>query len=110
MKNQIEKADEFAKLHVKGDPLIIFNAWDAGTARAAQEIGVKAVATGSYAVALANGFEDGEKIPLDLVLANLERIVGNVDLPVSLDFEGGYARDQEKLSESITRVLDATAI
>src|SRR5207249_105084 len=64
----------------------------------------------SYAVAQANGFDDGEKMPLDLVLANLARIVASVDLPVSLDFEGGYARDQEKLAQNITRVIDEGAI
>jgi 2-methylisocitrate lyase-like PEP mutase family enzyme len=40
---------------------------------------------------------------LELVLANLERIVGVVDLPVSLDFEGGYAREQDKLAENIKK-------
>ena len=110
MKNQIERANQFAKLHIKGDPLIIFNVWDAGTGKAAQEIGVKAIATGSYAVALANGFDDGEVIPLDLVLANLTRIVASVDLPVSLDFEGGYSRDQAQLAENVTKVIEAGAI
>ena len=110
MKNQIENADRFGKLHVKGDPLIIFNVWDAGTAKAAEEIGAKAIATGSYAVALANGFDDGEKMPLDLVLANLTRIISSVDLPVSLDFEGGYSRDQDRLAENIRKVIDAGAI
>ena len=81
MTNYQEKARFFSSLHVKGDPLIIFNVWDAGTAKAVAEIGAKAVATGSYAVALANGFEDGENIPLDLVLDNLRRIVAAVDLP-----------------------------
>lgn len=103
-------AADFAKLHVKGDPLIIFNVWDAGTAKAAAEIGAKAIATGSYAVALANGFDDGEQVPLDLVLQNLERIVRAVDLPVSLDFEGGYAREQVELAGNIKRVIEAGAI
>lgn len=110
MTNQAELANTFAALHVKGDPLIIFNVWDAGTAKAAAVIGVKAVATGSYAVALANGFEDGESIPLDLVLANLRRIVKSVDLPVSLDFEGGYARGPGELAENIKKVIEAGAI
>ncbi|NOT47981.1 MAG: isocitrate lyase/phosphoenolpyruvate mutase family protein, partial [Acidobacteria bacterium] len=110
MADQHEMAKAFAALHVKGDPVIIFNVWDAGTARAAAEIGVSAVATGSYAVALANGFEDGEAVPLDLVLANLKRIVSTVDLPVSLDFEGGYAREQAELAENIKKVIEAGAI
>lgn len=103
-------ANSFAALHVKGDPLIIFNVWDAGTAKAAAEIGVKAVATGSYAVASANGFDDGESVPLELVLGNLRRIVGVVDLPVSLDFEGGYAREPQALAENIKKVITAGAI
>lgn len=110
MIDQIERAKEFAALHLKGDPLIIFNVWDAGTAKAAAEIGAKAIATGSYAVAMANGFEDGETMPFELVLANIRRIVSTVNLPVSLDFEGGYAREQDKLAENIKIVIEAGAI
>lgn len=110
MKDQAERARTFADLHVKGDPLIIFNVWDAGTAKAVAEVGAKAVATGSYAVALANGFNDGEIIPLALVLENLRRIVGAVDLPVSLDFEGGYATEPDKLRKNIAEVIKAGAI
>lgn len=110
MINQKEFANDFAKLHIKGNPVIIFNVWDAGTAKAAQEIGAKAVATGSWAVAAANGFADGENIPLDLVIANLERITASVDIPVSVDFEGGYAVEPDGLRENIKRVIDAGAI
>jgi 2-methylisocitrate lyase-like PEP mutase family enzyme len=110
MTAQAEKAQKFAGLHVKSDPLIIFNVWDAGTANAIAEIGAKAVATGSYAVALANGFADGENIPLELVLENLKRIVESVDLPVSLDFEGGYAKEPEQLGKNIEQAIKAGAI
>ena len=110
MANQKELAETFASLHVKGDPIIIFNVWDAGTAKAAEGFGAKAIATGSYAVAQANGFEDGEKLPLEVVLANLERIVANVDLPVSLDFEGGYATEPVELSENTRLAIKAGAV
>ena len=110
MSTQKEKAEQFRALHVKGDPLIIFNVWDAGTAKALSEVGAKAVATGSYAVALANGFADGETMPLDLVLENIRRIVNGVDLPVSLDFEGGYAVEPEQLRKNIAPVIDAGAV
>jgi 2-methylisocitrate lyase-like PEP mutase family enzyme len=110
MANQKELAQSFTEFHIKGDPVIIFNIWDAGTAKAAQEIGAKAIATGSWAVAAANGFADGEKIPLDLVIANLERIVSSVNLPVSLDFEGGYATGSDGLRENIRKVIEAGAI
>jgi len=110
MADQKELAKNFAALHVKGDPLIIFNVWDAGTAKEAERLGAKAIATGSYAVAQANGFEDGEQLPLELVLANLGRIAARVDLPVSLDFEGGYATEPDQLRENIRLVIDAGAI
>ena len=63
-----------AHLHVPGDPLILFNVWDAGTAVAAAKAGAKAIATGSASVAAANGFGDGEEVPMDFALANAERI------------------------------------
>jgi 2-methylisocitrate lyase-like PEP mutase family enzyme len=110
MITQTEKARKFADLHLKGDPLIIFNVWDAGTAKAVADAGAKAVATGSYSVALANGYVDGENIPLKLVLANLERIVASVELPVSLDFEGGYAVEPAELAQNIGLVIEAGAI
>ena len=50
----------FAALHVPGDPLVLFNAWDAGSAQAVAKAGSKAVATGSASVAMANGFGDGQ--------------------------------------------------
>jgi 2-methylisocitrate lyase-like PEP mutase family enzyme len=84
------KAQAFAALHAAGDPLVLFNAWDAGSATTIAEAGAKAIATGSWSVAAAQGFADGEKMPLDLVIANLERIVAAVDLPVTVDLEGGY--------------------
>jgi len=110
MTNQKQLAQAFTDLHIKGDPVIIFNIWDAGTAKAAQDIGAKALATGSWAVAAANGFADGEIIPLDLVIANLERITAGVDVPVSLDFEGGYAVEPNELRKNIERVIAAGAI
>src|SRR5262245_32012917 len=108
--NQQEKAKTFKGLHVKGNPLIIFNIWDAGSARAVQDIGAKAIATGSWSVGAAYGYEDGENIPLDMAITNLERIVASVDLPVSLDFEGGYAKLPAELRENVKRVIEAGGI
>ena len=108
--NQKEKAEAFKNLHVKRAPVILFNIWDAGSARALEQAGAKAIATGSWSVAVAQGFEDGEKIPLDLVLANIKRIAGSVALPVTLDFETGYATDLQGLKENIRNVIAAGAI
>lgn len=110
MTTQKEKAELFKSLHIKGSPLILFNIWDAGSARAIEEAGAKAIATGSWSVAAANGFDDGEKVPIELVFANLERIVGSVALPVTLDFEGGYATDVTQLKENIKNLIAAGGI
>lgn len=106
-----QKAELFNELHRKGNPLILFNIWDAGSARAVEEAGARAIATGSWSVAAANGFADGQKLPLELALANLERIAESVSLPVTLDFEGGYAGDDlARLKENIGKVIDAGAV
>jgi 2-methylisocitrate lyase-like PEP mutase family enzyme len=110
MSTQKEKAELFKSLHIKGSPLILFNIWDAGSAKAIEQAGAKAIATGSWSVAAANGFDDGEKIPIELVFANLERIVGSVDLPVTLDFEGGYATNIAQLKENIRGLIAAGGI
>ncbi|MEO7674014.1 MAG: isocitrate lyase/phosphoenolpyruvate mutase family protein [Pyrinomonadaceae bacterium] len=110
MTTQKENAERFAGLHKKGEPLILFNIWDAGSAKAVQEAGAKAIATGSWSVAAANGFGDGEQMPLGAAIANLKRITAYVDLPVTLDFEGGYTSDLVELKENIAKAIDAGAI
>jgi 2-methylisocitrate lyase-like PEP mutase family enzyme len=108
--NQTEKARAFAALHKPGQPLILFNAWDAGSAQAIADAGVKAIATGSWSVAAANGFGDGEGLPFDLAIANAARIVTAVDLPVTLDFEGGYAVEPGRIGENFALALAAGVI
>lgn len=104
------KARTFAALHVPGDPLILFNIWDAGSAKAVLEAGARAVATGSWSVAASQGLSDAEAVPIDDVLANLRRIVAAVDLPVSLDFEGGYATEPTVLAANFARAIETGVI
>ena len=72
--NQAQKAALFAQLHVKGTPLLLYNAWDAGSAKAILDAGAKAIATSSWSVAEAQGYRDGEAIPLGLVEQIIARI------------------------------------
>ena len=78
--NQVEKAKRFAELHVAGTPLLLYNAWDAGSAKAILEAGAKAIATSSWSVAAAQGYGDGEAIPISFA----EQIVGLVALILQL--------------------------
>lgn len=107
---QAETAKQFAALHQKGTPLVLYNIWDAGSARAAVAAGAPAVATGSWSVAATQGYDDGEEIPLDLLLTIAERIAASVAVPVSIDFEGGYAADPDQLAANVTRLIATGAV
>jgi 2-methylisocitrate lyase-like PEP mutase family enzyme len=100
----------FAALHVPGDPLILFNVWDAGSARVAERAGAKAIATGSASVATAHGHDDAESLPLVLAIANARRVVDSVELPVSIDFEGGYAVDPDATAANVEKLAATGAI
>ena len=102
--NPTDKASTFAALHVPGDPLILFNIWDAGSAQAVERAGAKAIASGSASVAGAYGAEDGEDVPLEEALANAGRIVASVGVPVTIDFEGGYAVGAEEAAANVARL------
>jgi 2-methylisocitrate lyase-like PEP mutase family enzyme len=102
--------ETFAALHVPGDPLIIYNCWDPGSAVAIAKAGAKAIATGSYGAAGSLGFGDGEKVPLDLVFDNARRVMSVVDVPVSVDFESGYARDVAGITANLTALAATGAV
>lgn len=99
------KADEFRRLHVQGEPIILYNIWDAGSAAMVARSGAKAIATGSWSVAAAQGYGDGEEMPLHDALTVVGRIVHSVDLPVTVDFEGGYAADPAAVTANVRRLL-----
>jgi hypothetical protein len=103
--NQNEKAKRFAELHMKGAPLLLYNAWDAGSAKSILEAGAPAIATSSGSVAEAQGYRDGEAIPIELAEQIIGRIAATIDIPVTVDFEGGYSEDDGELAYNIARLL-----
>ncbi len=108
--SQKNKAVLFAALHVPGTPLILYNAWDAGSAKMVAQAGARAIATGSASVAAAHGFADAEALPIELALANAGRVVAAVALPVTIDFEGGYAVAPEALAANVARLQATGAV
>jgi 2-methylisocitrate lyase-like PEP mutase family enzyme len=107
---QADKARLFTSLHRPGEPLVLYNAWDAGSARIIADAGAKAIATGSYSVAMAHGHDDREALPLDLALANAGRIVAAVELPVTIDFEGAYSEAPEGVAGNMARLQATGAV
>ena len=110
MADQIVKARNFKSLHIKNNPLILYNIWDAGTAEIVADAGAKAIATGSWAVAKANGKSDGEKLPIETAMNNLKLIVDVVDLPVSIDIEGGYGSNPQQVADTVVRAIASGAV
>jgi len=101
-----EKARRFAELHVAGAPLVLYNAWDAGSAKSIVNAGAKAIATSSWSVAAAQGYSDGEAIPIEFIEQVVARIAATVDVPITVDFEGGYSEDEADLAANVSRLLD----
>ena len=102
----MRKAEAFRALHTSGAPLVLFNIWDAGSAKAVALSGAKAIATSSWSVAAAHGFVDGERVPLALAIDNLRRIVCATELPVTVDLESGYG----DVGETIRLAIEAGAV
>ena len=89
---------------------MLYNAWDAGSAKAILEAGARAIATSSWSVAEAQGYRDGETIPIELAEQIIARIAATIDAPVTVDFEGGYSEDDGELAVNILRLLDLGVI
>jgi 2-methylisocitrate lyase-like PEP mutase family enzyme len=108
-KTQQQYAETFHALHRNGDPLVLFNAWDAATAKTIAKTS-PAIATSSGAVASALGYADGENVPLDMVTGLVSRMTAAVSVPVSIDLEAGYGDTPEAAARSATEILKAGAV
>lgn len=107
---QIERAQRFRALHDRSRVLLLPNAWDAGSARVFEDLGFEAIATTSGGVAWSLGYADGERAPLQEVIAAVRRIVRVVSLPVTVDFEAGYGDSPDAVAASVHAVIDAGAV
>ena len=105
---QAEKAQTFRVLHA-GEPFVIPNPWDAGSARMLAALGFQALATTSGGLAFTLGRLDGE-VTLDEVVAHASDLTGAIDLPVSVDLENGYGAEPEAAARAIERVAEAGAV
>jgi len=100
---------DLAALHVRGEPLILYNIWDAGSALAVVKAGAKAVATGSASVAGAQGFADGEGMPFEALLITVRQIRAVSEAPLTVDFETGFAEGSDHLVANARALSDTGA-
>jgi 2-methylisocitrate lyase-like PEP mutase family enzyme len=108
MSGQQERAARFQALHA-GEPFVIPNPWDAGSARVLAALGFKALATTSSGFAFTLGRLDG-RVTLDEVAQHVESLAGATDLPLSVDLENGYGAEPESAANAVTRVAEAGAV
>lgn len=101
----VEKAERLLKLHVPGSPVVLANAWDAGTAKLIAAEGFAAIATTSAGVAFGHGVPDGEVLPRHDMLAALRRIAAAVSVPVSADVEAGYGIEPAAIAAMVRDLI-----
>jgi 2-methylisocitrate lyase-like PEP mutase family enzyme len=106
--SQEQKAAAFAALH-EGEPFVIPNPWDVGSARVLEALGFEALATTSSGFAFTLGRLDGGAQP-DEVFDHVRALDHATSLPVSVDLENGYGREPEAAAAAIRRVADAGAV
>ena len=102
MPTQAEKVATFRELHESGESFVIPNPWDAGSARLLQGFGFKALATTSAGFAQTLGRMDGQ-VSLEEKLIHCESLVAVTDIPVSADFENGFADDPEDVAANLIK-------
>lgn len=97
-----ERAETFARLHAAPEILRVVNIWDVISAKAVAALPeTKALATAGHSIAATFGYEDGENIPLDVMLDMVGRIVAAVDVPVTADLDSGFGNPGETTRRAI---------
>jgi 2-methylisocitrate lyase-like PEP mutase family enzyme len=105
---QSQKARAFRALH-EGEPFVIPNPWDAGSARVLAALGFKALASTSAGFAFTLGRLDGEAT-LDEVVEHARTLDRATELPVSVDLENGHGSEPEAAAAAISRAAEAGAV
>ncbi|TCN40516.1 2-methylisocitrate lyase-like PEP mutase family enzyme [Kribbella orskensis] len=104
--DQKAQARAFRALHHGSAPLVLPNAWDAGSAKAIEAAGARAIATTSAGVSWALGVEDGGGLSRADALDALRRIVAVVSVPVTADIEAGYGATPADVASTVAEVIE----
>ena len=110
MTAKAETATLFHRLHEGPDPLLLPNAWDAGSARLMESLGAKAVATTSAGVAWTHGYPDGDVLPVRMLISTVVAIARAIRVPLTVDVEGGYSDEPAAVEETVARIVEAGAV
>lgn len=103
-----QRYEIFRQLHKKGDPLVIPNAWDGGSARILESLGYEAIATSSAGYAFSLGYLDAPgAFTRKQIVGNASEIAQATSLPVSADLQNGFGNTPEDVATTIERAINA---
>lgn len=97
----------FLELHQGPEPLFLANCWDVQSAKLLETAGYPAIGFSSHAISTAFGYEDGERLPFDLLLRTAKRVVESINVPFTVDMEGGFSRTIDGILANIDKLVDA---
>ena len=103
-------ATRFRELHRASTPLLLPNAWDAGSARVIESLGAQAIATTSAGLAWSHGYADGGALPASVLLTAVMEIARVISVPLSVDMEAGYASDPAAIADNAFALASAGAV
>jgi len=106
----MSKFETFKQLHQQSEPLLLGNIWDVNSAKLFEATGYKAIGVSSHAIANAWGYDDGEKLPFDILLQVAKRVAEVTTIPFTVDMEGGYSRTIEGITRNISLLHDAGVV
>ncbi|HVU59099.1 MAG TPA: isocitrate lyase/phosphoenolpyruvate mutase family protein [Puia sp.] len=106
----MDNYQRFVNLHQGTTPLLLANCWDVYSAKVMEAAGYPAVGFSSQALSIALGYEDGERLPFDLLVRMTKRVVSTINIPFTVDMEGGFSRNIDQILANIDQIVDAGAI
>jgi 2-methylisocitrate lyase-like PEP mutase family enzyme len=105
---QAERGERFRELHA-GEPFVIPNPWDAGSARVLAALGFQALASTSSGFAFTLGRRDGS-VTLEETAGHTAMLAAATPLPLSVDLENGFGRESERAATAVRRIAEAGAV
>jgi 2-methylisocitrate lyase-like PEP mutase family enzyme len=100
----ISQFQKFKDMHNQNEPFLLSNVWNAQSAKNSERLGFKSVGTSSAAIAHSLGYEDGENMPFNDYLFIIENIMKSITIPLSVDIESGYGKDEETIISNISKL------
>ncbi|MDB5003710.1 MAG: hypothetical protein JWQ34_1935 [Mucilaginibacter sp.] len=100
----------FYQLHHNETPFILGNIWDVNSAKVLEANNYPAIGVSSQALSNAMGYDDGENLPFEILLQLAKKVVEVVNIPFSVDMEGGYSRNVDRIIDNINKLHDAGVV